>query len=255
VTEVYVRGTGGLRRVALIMGMPVAVHLADPMPRTELMALAEDAFAWFRRVDRLFSTYRPDSEVCRLRDGRARAAHPEVAEVLDRCARLREATRGYFDVRATGRLDPSCYVRGWAVQAASDRLLARGAGNHHLDAGGVIRVRGGPRPGRPWRIGVRHPWRDGGPCWVLSGRDLAVATSVGDAPGERVIDPHTRRPALGLESVTVAGPDLGTADAYATAALAMGLDALDWLPDVPGYSCLIVTGAGGTYASPGLTGF
>lgn len=233
----------GLRRVALIMGMPVTLHLADPLPRPELMRLAEEVFDWFRRVDRLFSLYRPDSQIRMLAAGLPVVPQPEVVEVLERCDRLRESTGGHFDVHAADRADLTAYVTGWAVQTASDLLLARGAPNHFVDAGGGVRVRGEPEPGRPWRIGVRHPWQDDGTCWVLSGRDLAVATSWDHG----VTDPRA------LASVTVAGPDLGTAEAYATAALAMGLRALDWLPDVPGYRCLITTHGGGVYASPGLT--
>lgn len=232
----------GLRRVALIMGMPVTLHLADPLPRPELMRLAEEVFAWFRRVDRLFSVHRPDSQIRMLAAGLPVVPQAEVVEVLERCARLREATHGYFDAQAADRTALAAYVKGWAAQTASDLLLARGARNHFVDAGGDVRVRGEPEPGRPWRIGVRHPWQDGD-CWVLSGRDLAVAT----AWDHEATDPRA------LASVTVAGPDLGTAEAYVTAALAMGLSALDWLPDVPGYRCLITTHGGGVYASPGLT--
>jgi len=54
--------------------------------------------------------------------------------------------------------------------------------------------------------------------------DLAVATSGAYARGDHVLDPHTRRAPEGVLSVTITGPVLATADAYATAAFAMGVD-------------------------------
>ena len=57
---------------------------------------------------------------------------------------------------------------------------------------------------------------------MVEATDLAVATSGAYARGEHVVDPHTGRAAERLLSVTIAGPDLATADAYATAAFAMG---------------------------------
>ena len=47
-------------------------------------------------------------------------------------------------------------------------------------------------------------------------------------------------PADVLASVTVVGPSLTRADAYATAAFAMGDAALDWLERLPGYEGLVV---------------
>jgi thiamine biosynthesis lipoprotein len=58
-----------------------------------------------------------------------------------------------------------------------------------------------------------------------------------------------------LRSVTVVGPDLGLADAYATAAVAMGRPALRWLARLAersGYETAVVTEDGEGYCSAGL---
>jgi thiamine biosynthesis lipoprotein len=162
------------------------------------------------------------------------------------------ATDGYFDVYATGRLDPSGYVKGWSVQVASDRLVAAGAANHCLNAGGDVCTRGRPESGREWRTGIRHPFDAHGVCWVLTGTDLAIATSGTYERGFHVIDPHRGEPARALRSVTVVGPDLGIADAYATAALTMGQPGLDWLARLDGYESGVVTEDGLAYRSAGL---
>ncbi|SBT65122.1 thiamine biosynthesis lipoprotein [Micromonospora sediminicola] len=217
------------------MGTAISLDLADELPAAVLHELAEDTFDWLREVDARFSTYRDDSEVCRLDRGELALADASdhLRAVLECCADLWSATDGFFDAYATGRLDPSGYVKGWAAQVASDRLLAAGAPNHCVNAGGDVRVRGHTATGEPWRIGVRHPWDPAATCLVLTGTDLAVATSGVYERGHHVVDPRRGTPAVGLRSVTVVGPDLGLADAYATAAVAMGEPGIAWLDRLP----------------------
>lgn len=185
------------------MGMPV---------RVEGDVDAARVFAWLRWVDATFSTYRADSEISRLDRGELAGPHPLVREVLARCEALRRETGGYFDARAGGRLDPSGYVKGWAVE----RAAAFGRGRFLIDAGGDVVLRG------RWRVGIRHPHERGKLAGAITVADCAVATSGAYERGAHVLDPFTGRPASGLSSVTVVGRDLGIADAYATAAFAAG---------------------------------
>jgi FAD:protein FMN transferase len=247
-------GDRGLLRVEQVMGTAISVHVTDPLPDGVREALVAETFAWLRLVDERFSTYRPDSEICRLDRGELRAqdGSESLRYVLDACARLWKETGGYFDTHATGRLDPSGFVKGWSVQVASDRLAEAGSVNHCLNAGGDVRVRGEQAPGRPWRIGIRHPFQERAVCGVLAGTDLAVATSGTYERGLHVVDPYTGRPARELVAVTVVGTDLGVADAYATAALAMGEAGLRWLDRLDGYETLAVTADGRLFRSAGL---
>jgi len=246
--------TRGVRRTAEIMGTAISLDLADDLPAATLDGLVAETFDWLREVDRLFSTYKVDSEVSRIGRGELAAvdASPVVRQVLDRCADLWRETDGYFDAYATGLLDPSAYVKGWSVQVASDRLVAAGAPNHCLYAGGDVRVRGESSTGRPWRVGVKHPFTTTALAWVLSGTDLGVATSGLYERGLHVVDPRRGVPATELSSVTVVGADLGTADAYATAAFAMGRAALDWLPALDGYESAVVTAGREAFTTSGL---
>jgi thiamine biosynthesis lipoprotein len=225
------------------MGTPISLDLADDLPPADLHALADATFAWLREVDRRFSTYQAQSEVSRF--GRGEMAFDDLSAdmrtVLARCADLCAETDGYFDAYATGGFDPSGYVKGWSAQVASDRLLAAGAANHCLNAGGDVRVRGRNAVGRPWRIGIRDPWDPVLTPWVLAGTDLAVATSGVYERGHHVVDPHRGGPARGLRSVTVVGTDLGAADAYATAAAAMGVSGVRWLGRLAGHECALIT--------------
>jgi FAD:protein FMN transferase len=242
------------RRSVAVMGTVATVELGDSCPPGEADRLIDATFAWLADVDRRFSTFRPDSEISRLGRSEVDLARcsPDVREVLERCADLWRSTDGYFDAYAGATLDPSGYVKGWSVQVASERLTAAGAVDHVVDAGGDIQTRGRPGPGRAWEIGVRHPWHTDRLCWVLTGTDLAVATSGTYERGRHVIDPRTGRPADGLRSVTVVGRDLAVADAYATAAVAMGEGGLRWLATLPGHECGVVTEDGRCYRSDRL---
>jgi thiamine biosynthesis lipoprotein len=155
------------------------------------------------------------------------------------------ATGGYFDARARGRLDPSGLVKGWAVDRAVALL---DVGRACIDAGGDVLVRG-----RGWRVGVRHPRERGALCAVIEAGDLAVATSGAYERGLHIVDPHTGRPPEGVLSVTVVGPDLATADAYATAAFAMGETGPAWTARLRGYDAMTILAGDEVLATPGFT--
>jgi thiamine biosynthesis lipoprotein len=222
------------RRVEQVMGMPVLVDVRDE----DVGADAVDrVFAWLRFVDATFSTYREDSEIRRLDRGELalRDVHPDVREVLARCERLRMATGGYFDARARGPLDPSGLVKGWSVDRAGELLSAAGARRFIVSAGGDVLLRGGP-----WRVGVQHPRRRDRVAAVLKLTDAAVATSGAYERGEHIVDPLTGRPPRGALSVTVLGRDLATADAYATAAFAMGERGPAWTARLRGCGAMTI---------------
>ena len=206
------------------MGMPIGVDVRDSDVDP---AAVEDTFDWFRFVDETFSTFKPESEISRLNAGDLPLdeAQPCVREVLERCEGLREQTDGYFDIAVAGvpgGIDPSGLVKGWSVDRAAGMLDAAGARNYSINAGGDLRLRGGALPDESWRVGIRHPLEPDRVAAVVVATDLAVATSRTYARGAHILDPHTGRPAAGVLSVTIVGPDLATADAYATAAYAMG---------------------------------
>lgn len=226
------------------MGTTASVEICDRMPEARLSSLFDEAFAFLHAVDAQFSTYRSDSEVSQLNAGLGPSPSAMMQTVLSRCAALANRTHGYFSAYATGTLDPSGFVKGWAAQVASDRLVAAGALNHCINAGGDVRVRGLAASGEPWRVGVRHPFSPEAVCCVVVGTDLAVATSGVYERGHHVLDPFTGAPATGLRSVTVVGPDLGEADGLATAAVAMGLDGIAWLSTLDGYESAVVTDDG-----------
>jgi FAD:protein FMN transferase len=218
------------------MGTVVGFDLRDPdVPESAV----DEAQAWLVEVDRRFSPFRPDSEVSRLARGEVQAddCSPDVRFVLTRCEALRVETGGSFDIRAAGLrggLDPSGYVKGWAVEEAAQILEGAGARNYLVNAGGDVIARGAPEPGRGWIVGIRHPNQAAevvARVLLTAGPRRAMATSGRYERGDHIIDPLTGRPARDWLSLTVVGTSLALVDAWATAACAMGRDGLAWLRD------------------------
>jgi thiamine biosynthesis lipoprotein len=236
-----------MTQVRHIMGIPIGIDVRDAVD-------VELAFDWLREADATFSTYRDDSDISRLDRGELALAdcRPEVDEVLTRCMRLNRATGGAFSVRPAGRLDPSGLVKGWAVAGAAQRLAAAGAERFCINAGGDIVARGRPDPDRRWRIGIRHPEALERLAAVVGVEDLAVATSGEYEQPGHILDPRTGRPPTGLLSVTVVGPDLGEADAYATAAFAMGAEGPAWTATLAGYDAMCITSDRRVLETPGF---
>jgi thiamine biosynthesis lipoprotein len=231
----------GIRRVEEIMGMPIIVDVRDEIDEARI----DEVFEWFRWVDATFSTYKADSEISRLnRDELAlRECHEDVRRVIARCRELRDETDGYFDADGVvdGEIDPSGLVKGWSVDRAAALLDEVGIANYALNAGGDMRLRGDALPKRRWRVGIQHPLIRDRIAAVLETDDLAVATSGAYVRGDHVVDPHTGRPPEGVLSVTVAGPELATADAFATAAFAMGPDGPEWTRGLRPYEAMTIT--------------
>ena len=242
----------GVCRVEHIMGMPIVVDVRDDDADAGLL---DAAFDWLRVVDATFSTYREDSEISRLNRGELMLedAHPDVREVLTRCEELRVQTDGYFDVRFGGdEVDPSGFVKGWSIERAATILEEAGLRNFAFNAGGDLVLRGGELPDSVWRVGIQHPLALDGVAAVIEATDLAVATSGEYARGPHVLDPHTGRPPRDVLSVTITGPDLATADAYATAAFAMGAVGPHWTARLRGYDAMTILVDERVLSTPGF---
>jgi thiamine biosynthesis lipoprotein len=230
-------------QVERVMGTVVSLDVRGRYPAPGTVARA---IAWLHEVDARFSPYRSDSDVSRLTDGTMNEgdAHPDVRAVLAMCEAMRVDSGGAFDARrwsADGRLDPSGIVKGWSIQRAADDIDAAGIRDFAIDAGGDVVAKGEPEPGRGWRVGIRHPRVADQVAAVLAVRDVAVATSAMYERGAHIRDPLSHKAPTGLQSMTVVGPSLTWADAYATSAFVMGLEGLAWVADHDGYGALAIT--------------
>ncbi|WP_425839403.1 FAD:protein FMN transferase [Streptomyces fractus] len=237
-----------LHRVVHTMGTVFSCTVRGT-PTPVITRALDEAEALLHHVDAVFSPFREDSAVCRVRRGEPVpvAWQDELSEVRTLCEDARRRTDGWFSARHSGDFDPSGLVKGWAVERAVRLLREAGADDICLNGGGDIQLHGGP-----WRVGISHP--------LLPGRivahvgsaagPLAIATSGPAERGCHIVDPHTGEPAATtLASLTVVCDSLTEADVLATAAYARGVDAKEWLEQLPGVTGFAVTSGGTTWTT------
>jgi thiamine biosynthesis lipoprotein len=231
-----------VRRVERLMGTVVSVDVRGCIDRSMAAAALDEALAWLHRIEATFSVFRPTSQISRIGRGELHPddAAPDVREVLVRCDELRALTEGAFDHRPPGRpdrpLDPNALVKGWSIDRVALLLQLRGVRSYCINAGGDVRCGLPPAGSSAWRVGVRHPDDPRSVAAVLEVADAAVATSARYERGA-----HVWGESGPLRSVTVVGPELGTADALATAILASGVETPQWLVRFPGYEPVVIT--------------
>jgi FAD:protein FMN transferase len=240
--------------VEMVMGMAVSIDIVDEVAIDVIDAVVQ----WLHHVDDTYSTYKIDSPISRLGLGHATPEDmsDEVRSVLALCEHIKLDTNGAFDILSVpapngSHLDPSGVVKGWSIERAAELLETLGAQNFCINAGGDIAVRGRPEPVARWRVGIRHPDQPMMSAAVVELPERhAIATSATYERGAHIIDPVTGEPTADLASVTIIGPDLTYADAYATAVFVMGVEGLEWLQTHhPDYAGFVITHDDITYST------
>ena len=207
--------------VEQVMGLPVSVHVRGEVDRPEVGTAVEQVWGVLHRADAVFSTWRPDSELMRLRRGEASATrlHPWLAEVEQLCVDAEQRTGGLFSASFDGaHHDPTGLVKGWAVERAALHLRHVPGISWCVNAGGdLVAGAGRDAAASTWRIGVEDPRVPGTVAATVELRSGGLATSGAAARGAHVVDPRTGQ-SVGREgSATVWGPTLLWADVWATA--------------------------------------
>ena len=172
-----------------LMGTVFSVHVVGDASGGPEQRAAEDLAAarFFDEVsgiERIFSTFRDDSEVSRIRRGELdfASADPRVGTVAAACDEAETATAGRFSAHWRGGFDPTGYVKGWSVDIAGAghlEPLLREPGIRALgvNAGADVRVWSRPETPWTWRVGVADPARRGAIVATIELTSGAVATS------------------------------------------------------------------------------
>ncbi|MGW8121456.1 FAD:protein FMN transferase [Roseivirga echinicomitans] len=167
-------------------------------------------------------------------------------------------------------LNFSAIAKGQAADVVAEYLMKQGIENLMVEIGGEIRAKGKNGEGETWTIGIEVPDENrlGGIFDAIQLEDHGMATS-GNYRNYKVIDgkkvAHTIDPKTGypkmitLLSATIVAPTCMYADAYATAAMAMGLEkAKSMVENNPSIEAYFIyadqDGNLQTYISTGLTG-
>ncbi|WP_243472844.1 FAD:protein FMN transferase [Winogradskyella sp. MH6] len=137
----------------------------------------------------------------------------------------------------TSYLEFNAIAKGYGVDVIGEFLESKKITNYLVEIGGEIRVKGiNLEKQSPWKVGLDEPRFDGEQSVfkALELKDEAMATSGTyrkfklDENGNRyahIINTKTGYPTkTNVLSVSVIGPDCMTADAYATAFQAMGME-------------------------------
>lgn len=226
------------------MGTMASIHV----PAHAVQTLGEDAaqvaigeaIEVITGIDHRFSHYNPDSEIEAMVAGReiSQEARDEIDGVLAACRRLTQQSNGAFSTTnpTTGRLDTAGYVKGYAIARAADVLTLSGLESFLIGIGGDCYASGTVDGTRPWGVMVAHPDRAAEVLAVVPAQNLAVATSGSAQRGEHIWNSRSH-----WRQLTVIGPRIELADAYATIAYALGPEAPAWLARQTGYAWLGLT--------------
>ncbi len=223
------------------MGMPVTVAVVDSNAND---AIFDEIYDYFNHIDEKFSTYKKTSEITAINEGRLKesAWSEEMRLIFTMADETRRETGGFFDIKTpNGGYDPSGLVKGWAIWNAAQLILKRGFKNFYVDAGGDVQPHGKNDEGEPWTVGIKNPWNAAENVKVLSltpnaaGAVPGVATSGTYIRGLHIYNPRNGKPIEEIVSLTVIGPNIHEADRFATAAFAMGKNAIQFIEALPGF--------------------
>jgi thiamine biosynthesis lipoprotein len=205
-------------------------------------------------ADEIFSTWKADSPMSRLRRGEITFADvpSEVVSVLEGCDLVRRMSRGWFDPWAMpGGVDPTGYVKGWAAQSALDFLKLPGINAAVVNAAGDIASFGGIGEKGKFRFGIVDP-RSSLELACIVEITGSLATSGTYERGDHLRNPFSGQLAAAAASASVTGPDLAIADGLATAVAIAGIDGLEIIESLPEYEALIISKDGSHRWTPGF---
>lgn len=226
-----------MKQTKIIMGMPITIEVINKTKTSEI----DKIFAYFRFVDRRYSTYKKTSEISKINNGLPKSKwSSEMKLVLDLCEQTKQLTYGYFDITHNSQLDPSGLVKGWSINNAAKLLYDSGKTDFYIEAGGDIQVYGNQNNGKTWEVGIRNPFNINEIIKVVRLKNQGIATSGTYIRGQHIYNPFSDQIIDEVKSLTVIGPNVYEADRFATAAFAMGVQGIGFIENLEGFEGYMV---------------
>ena len=143
--------------------------------------------------------------------------------------------------------------KGYAADKGRELLKSLGVECGIVNASGDIATWGMQANSKPWKIGIKNPFKRHGIAKILKLKESALATSgsyekYAEIDGVRyahIINPKTGYPSTGLTSVTIYGPSAEFANALSTSIMVLGeKEGMKLAKKYPKYKFLFITDKG-----------
>jgi thiamine biosynthesis lipoprotein len=231
------QSSGPIRHLEEVMGTVVVIDVYTESTSDLIAGRVAEAVAVLHRADEIFSLWKDDSPALRWRRGDLAAlqAPAELLEVVGLCSQACAISEGWFDPWALpGGPDLTGYVKGWAAQRALEKLAGDDVTRAVVNAAGDIAI-----AGPALRVGIVDP-RSPGQFVAMADCVGALATSGNYERGRHLFNPRDGSFASALASASVTGPELGLADAMATALAVGGYEVLEIIETMSDYEAFTV---------------
>ena len=182
--------------------------------------LNTDIIDELNRIDYVFSTYKPTSEISLINKDPKRAWSNEFRDLFNLSDEISNLSEGAFSPNDANGFDFSAIGKGYAIDKIAELLEKNGVNNYFIEIGGEIRAKGSKFSDK-WIFGIERPTNSKKSPYLafnVPSEGVSIATS-----GEYREPNHIwGKGPRDLISVTVATSDAASADAWATALYVLG---------------------------------
>ena len=176
--------------------------------------------AELNRIDYVFSTYKPTSEISLINDDPSRVWSDEFRNLFNLSNEISNLSEGAFSPNDANGFDFSAIGKGYAIDKIAELMEKNGVNNYFIEIGGEIRAKG-LKFNDEWIFGIERPSDSKKSPYIafnVPSKGISIATS-----GEYREPNHIwGKGPRDLISVTVASSDAASADAWATALYVLG---------------------------------
>ena len=176
--------------------------------------------AELNRIDYVFSTYKPTSEISLINNDPSRVWSDEFRNLFNLSNEISNLSEGAFSPNNAKGFDFSAIGKGYAIDKIAELIEKNGVNNYFIEIGGEIRAKG-LKFSEEWIFGIERPTNSEKSPYIafnVPSKGISIATS-----GEYRVPNHIwGKGPRDLISVTVATSDAASADAWATALYVLG---------------------------------